>query len=163
MTTQWFNRTRTPVDIWHPIATCKIYLALKFIWCCPRRNWRIWRSHELQSFLEIRYFEDHILPLPAQDCWCNWPPGHNNEWEVHPAQREGGWVLGRFGLEVWSINKKLPTKYCYVKYHQLNWETLFIASSLGDKKRAIMTDFAACTKADVTLNNYITRSKTLFW
>lgn len=37
------------------------------------------------------------------------------------------------------------------------------ASSLEDKKNAIMTDFAEVTKADVTLNNYLTRSKNLFY
>ena len=38
-----------------------------------------------------------------------------------------------------------------------------LASSLDDKKKEIMTLFAACTKSDVTLNNYITRSKCPFW
>jgi len=40
--------------------------------------------------------------------------------------------------------------------------SLGLASSLDNKKQEIMTDFAACTKADVTLNNYLTRSKSLF-
>ena len=36
-----------------------------------------------------------------------------------------------------------------------------LTRGLDEKKKNIMNLFAACTKTDVTLNNYITRSKNL--